>query len=110
MERKYEGCYLLKADLSDEDVEKEAAFIEQCITGAGGKNAGREILGKRDLAYPVNKNTEAIYSVFYFTALPEQIQAIKSSFARRENILRSLIMQRKRLPKEETENGGTKSE
>ncbi|MCK9265828.1 30S ribosomal protein S6 [bacterium] len=110
MERKYEGCYLLKAELSEEEIEKEAGFIVESISGAGGKFVKKELLGKRELAYLIDKNTEAIYYVFYFTSLPEQIETIKASLARRENILRYLIVQRKRLPKEEVDNGGTKSE
>jgi len=110
MERKYEGCYLLRAGLSDEEIEKEAGFIEKSISEAGGKLVKKELLGRRELAYPVKKKTEAIYYIFYFTALPEQMQIIKSSLTRRENILRYLMMQRKRLPKEEKENGGTKSQ
>lgn len=110
MEKKYEGCYLLKADMSEEEVEKEAAFIEKSIAGAGGRLVKKELLGRRDLAYPVKKNTEAIYYAFYFTALPDQIAPIRESFVRRDNILRYIIVQRKRLPKEEEEkNGGAES-
>jgi len=111
MERKYEGCYLLNAGLSDEEINQEIQFIEKSISEVGGKIVKKELLGRRDLAYPIKKKTEAIYCVFYFTALPEQILSIKSSVARRENILRYLIMQRKkRLQREEKENGGTKSQ
>ncbi|HNS31707.1 MAG TPA: 30S ribosomal protein S6 [bacterium] len=110
MERKYEGCFLLTAGLSDEEIEKETGFIEKNISEAGGKIVKKELLGKRELSYPIKKKTEAIYFIFYFTALPEQVLVIKSSFARRENIMRHLIMQRKRLPKEEKENGGTQSQ
>jgi len=93
--------------MSEEEVEKEAGFIEKSIVDAGGKVVKKELMGRRDLAYPVLKHTEAVYYIFYFTALSEHIDAIKAAFVRREGILRYLIVQRKQLPKEEKENGGT---
>jgi|LSQX01.2.fsa_nt_gb small subunit ribosomal protein S6 len=110
MEKKYEGCFLLKAELSDEEVEKEAEFISNNILEAGGTLVKKELMGKRELAYPINKKTEAIYYIFYFISHPEQLHTIRSSFERRDNIVRYLLMQKKRLPKEDKENGGTKPE
>ncbi|HDD64590.1 MAG TPA: 30S ribosomal protein S6 [Firmicutes bacterium] len=110
MERKYEGCFLLRGDLSDDEVEKEADFIERSILNEGGNIVKKELWGRKTLAYPIKKMEEAVYYLFYFTAPPDAIARIEDHFRRKENILRYLILQRKKLPEGEEVNAGTKSQ
>lgn len=98
MERKYEGCFLLKTELTDEENEKEISFIEGQISNNGGKIVNNESWGKKYLAYPIKKKTEAFYYFVYFTALPDSLALITEGLRRRENILRYLFLQRKRFP------------
>ncbi|MBN1445080.1 MAG: 30S ribosomal protein S6 [Candidatus Omnitrophica bacterium] len=110
MERQYEGCFLLRADISEEELAKEAAYIEEQISAAGGKIAGKELWGKKHLAYPIKKKTEAVYYLFYFKAAPEVMLSAEPQMRRRENILRHMFLQKKKLPevkKEDDKNGGT---
>lgn len=109
MERKYESCFLLKGNLSDEEVEKEVDFIERSILNEGGNIIKKEMWGRKTLAYPIKKMEEAVYYLFYFKASPEAIKRIEDHFKRKENILRYLILQRKKLPEAEGEkvNAGT---
>jgi small subunit ribosomal protein S6 len=110
MERQYEACFLLRADIPEEELAKEAVYIEEQISAAGGKMAGKELWGKKHLAYPIKKKTEAVYYLFYFKASPEVMLSAEPQMRRRENILRYMFIQRKRLPeikKEENTNVGT---
>ncbi len=100
MEKQYEGCFLLKADLPKEETAKEVALIEENITKNGARIAKKEFWGTKRLAYPIKKKTDAVYHLFYFKASPEMLPHIEQSFRRRENILRYLFLQRKRLPEE----------
>ena len=111
MEKKYEACFLFKAELSEEETGKEVAFIEEKIATGGGKTVSKEFWGKKRLAYPIKKRTDEIYYIFYFKASPNMILPIEQPLRRRENILRYLFIERKRLPeaKEET-NAGANAE
>jgi len=113
MERKYEGCFLIRADIPEEEISKEVAFIEEKISGSGAKIVRKELWGKKHLAYPIKKKSEAIYYLFYFNASPETMLIAEPQMRRRENILRYLFLQRKRFPegqKEENTNARTESE
>ena len=103
MIRKYEACFLVRADISEEETAKEVKFIQDAITGSGCELVKTELWGKRTLAYPVKKKTEASYAFFYFQGEPETIAKIKEHFAVRETVLRSLFIQRKTLPAPEKE-------
>ncbi|MCS7180865.1 MAG: 30S ribosomal protein S6 [bacterium] len=111
MIRNYELCFLIKADLQEEDFNKEIDFIERSILREGGEIVKKDNLGRKTLAYPIKKKEEAIYYLFYIKSNPENISKIESNFYRRENILRYLILQRKKFNfKEIEENAGTVSE
>jgi len=103
MTRNYEACFLIRADLSDEDVASEVKFIEEAISKAGGELVKTDVWGKRTLAYPIRKKSEAVYAFFYFRGAPGMIANLKEVFAVRETVLRYLFLQRKALPQAEKE-------
>ncbi len=108
MIRNYEFCFLIRADLPEEEFNKEVDFIERSILKEGGEIVKKENWGRKTLAYPIRKKEEAIYYLFYIKSAPENISKIESNFYRRENILRYLILQRKKF--KETVDAGTISE
>ncbi|HDN97740.1 MAG: 30S ribosomal protein S6 [Candidatus Omnitrophota bacterium] len=108
MIRKYELCFLLNPELGDEEVEKEADVVEKIIKDKNGEVVKRELWGRKKLAYPINKKEEAIYYLFYFKADPSSIIEIREGLKSRGNIMRHLILQRKKLPGE-LENAGAQS-
>ncbi len=105
MIRKYEGCFLIRADLSDEEVAGEVKFIEESIGKAGGRPVKTEVWGKRTLAYPIKKKTEAVYAFIYFEGAPDTVAALRELFGVRETVLRFLFLQRKSLPQPEKTDG-----
>ncbi|HOK56771.1 MAG TPA: 30S ribosomal protein S6 [bacterium] len=110
MLRNYELCFLIKADLPEEEFNKEVDFIERVLLREGAEIVKKDNLGRKTLAYPIKKKEEAIYYLFYIKTKPENISKIESNFYRRENILRYLILQRKKLNFEEEVNAGSVSE
>ena len=105
MIRNYEACFLISADLSDEQVAGEVRFIEEIISKAGGELVKSEVWGKRTLAYPIKKKNEAVYAFFYFRGAPSLIADLKDTCALRETILRFLFLQRKTLPDADKPDG-----
>jgi len=104
MVRKYEACFLLKADLLEEVFEKEIALIEEIIRKNGGEIVKKELWGRKNLSYPIKKKTEAIYYLFYFESSPDSLKKIEDTLREKESILRYLFLLRKKLPREETVN------
>ncbi|MGC8977148.1 MAG: 30S ribosomal protein S6 [Candidatus Ratteibacteria bacterium] len=109
MIRNYELCFLIKSDLPEEEFNKEIDFIERSILREGGEILKKENWGRKTLAYPIKKKEDAIYYLFYIKSKPEDISKIESNFKMRENILRYLILQRKRLNFEEEVDAGSLS-
>jgi len=98
MQRIYEGCFLIKADLSDEDIGTETAQIEETVTKNGGVIARKDLWARRTLTFPIKKKSEAVYFFVYFTAESSAIAAIEPVFRTRENVLRFHILTRKAMP------------
>ena len=72
--RKYELMYIIRPDLEDEAVEGVAEKIKGVITGEGGEIVEHEILGKRRLAYEIQKYRDGIYVLVQFKQNPAGIR------------------------------------
>ncbi len=89
--RKYEGLFILKPNLSDEEYGKLSAAVVEVITKNGGKVDAKEELGTRDLAYPIKKEKKGRYLLLYFTGEPRSITAMERIYKINESILRAVI-------------------
>ena len=67
--RKYEIVYILKADLDEEARKAENEKLAKIITDNGGtvEKTDETLLGLRDLAYPIKKETKGYYVVLKVT-------------------------------------------
>jgi small subunit ribosomal protein S6 len=59
--RKYEIMFIVRPDASEEDLDKILKTLEANITANGGQVTATEKVGKRRLAYTVNKFNEGNY-------------------------------------------------
>jgi len=66
--RNYEIMYIVNPNATDEEVDKINGQIEHIITAGGGKIEKLEKMGKRRLAYEVDKHREGHYVLFVFSA------------------------------------------
>ena len=64
MQRTYEIMFIVRPDLTDEDVDKLVTTMETNINTAGGSITGTQRMGKRRLAYPVRKFQDGNYILF----------------------------------------------
>jgi len=62
--RKYEVMFIVRPDVAEEDVDKLIAHMEGVVAGAGGKVEKVEKMGRRRLAYRVQKQREGFYVLF----------------------------------------------
>jgi len=66
--RNYEIMFIVSPNAAEEDIDKINSQIEGVITAGGGKAEKIEKLGKRRLAYIVNKFREGSYVLFTIQA------------------------------------------
>jgi small subunit ribosomal protein S6 len=90
----YEGMFLVKPDLSKEDLAKTSAHIQEIIVKYKGSSDEMTELGKQRLAYPIKKYKEGVYYIVNFHAEPDAIVSIKRALSLSESILRLLITKR----------------
>lgn len=89
--RNYEAMFIFTPDLEGDDLEKVIAHIEKVISKQGKGTAKHDTLGKKILAYPINKLREGIYVNYLFTAEPLSIAKIKDALLHDESIVRFVV-------------------
>ncbi|HEV2383555.1 MAG TPA: 30S ribosomal protein S6 [Terriglobia bacterium] len=62
--RKYELIFIVRTDLSEEDLGKLITQMEGVVTSHGGKVEKVEKMGRRRLAYRVQRQREGVYILF----------------------------------------------
>lgn len=97
----YECMLILKGDLEEQQVDDMTGTIKGLIEKDGGSVLSLEKLGKKRLAYRVNKNRYGNYLLAYFTADPDKIKQLDWNFKLNENIAKNMII---KITKEELDD------
>jgi len=87
----YEGMFIIRPDLSQQEADKVASGIEELILKFEGKIKDSSIWGKRQLAYEVGGHREGSYRLIRFEIGSDQIDKLKGNYGHNENILKYLI-------------------
>lgn len=90
--RTYELMLLVRPD---KDVtEKQAKDLAQKLAGEGATVSALTLLGKKPLAYPIKKSTEAIFVLGTLAAEALKVGDIEKRVQSEEAILRYLLTQK----------------
>lgn len=89
--RKYEVMYIIRSDIEQEAVQ---ATIEkfQGIINNGGEVSKHDVMGKRRLAYEINKFRDGIYVLVHFNANNEVVNELDRVMKISDEIVRYLIV------------------
>jgi len=92
MIRTYELMLVVRPDFPVEDTKKRDALIEKIVKGGTIKDV--TVLGKKQLAYPIRKQSEGIYLLIHITG-----DSIKTGDVQKEaklgtDIIRFLLLER----------------
>ena len=90
---KYESVIIINPVLSEESVKALETKITELIN-ANGKVEKVEILGKKRLAYEINKNKEGIYEVFNFEANPDSIKELERVYRITDEIIKFIVVKK----------------
>jgi small subunit ribosomal protein S6 len=85
--RNYEIIFIVRPDVTEEDVDKLIAQMEGVVAGAGGKLEKVEKLGRRRLAYRVQKQREGLYVLFRLQGSGDTVK----EFERRLKVIDTVI-------------------
>jgi small subunit ribosomal protein S6 len=88
----YESTVMINAALDDEQIEVEVSRLQENIINFGGEIIEVEKVGRKRLAYIVNKSKIGYYAIFRFNAPSDIVAKLERSYSLNDNILRFLTI------------------
>jgi len=89
--RKYEIMFIVRTDLEEEAVQSTIEKFKSIISN-GGEITKSTTMGKRRLAYEINKFRDGIYVLVQFNAAPEVVKELDRVLKISDEIVRYLIV------------------
>lgn len=86
--RTYEVMFIVNPDTPEEEVERIVGFLSETITSLGGTITKTEMMGRRRMAYPINKKKEGIYVLFEVDGSGKEIAELERRMRVTEQIIR----------------------
>lgn len=90
--RKYEMMFIIRPDLEEAAVTEMIEKIKNVITGHNGEITKEELMGKRRLAYEIQKIRDGIYVLLQFNAPQQVIEELNHTVRISDQIIRHLIV------------------
>lgn len=87
----YEGLFIIKPELTEENTKNVIKGISDTIAKGGGAIKKEENWGKKQLAYPVKKSKEGYMYKVDFDIDAAQITKIETTYKLNTDILRTMI-------------------
>ncbi|HIT10815.1 MAG TPA: 30S ribosomal protein S6 [Candidatus Onthousia faecigallinarum] len=89
---KYEIMFIVKPDLEEAAIKKEADNLKKVLTDHKAKIVEEKAMGQRELAYEIKKYKNGYYFLFVVEAEPEATKEFDRLARINENLLRHLIV------------------
>ena len=89
---KYEIMFIVKADISEEEVAKTVKTFETVLTDMGAKITESKDLGQKKLAYEIKKQVRGYYHLINTEAESKAVKEFDRRALIDENIIRHLII------------------
>jgi small subunit ribosomal protein S6 len=90
--RTYEVMYIGAPETADEDITRLNEAIQQQIETAGGTVVKTEAMGRRKLAYPIQKKTEGHYTLFEIEGSGQEIAELERRFRVNDAVMRFITV------------------
>ncbi len=102
--KRYECIYILRPELTPEEIDDLAARFRTIVEDGGGKVVDEDRWGLKTLAYPVKKNTKGFYVLLDYAAEPKASAELERNFKMLDNVIRFLtVLQEEALTPERLE-------
>lgn len=96
-QRLYEGMYILSASLSEEALKKALERITKTIEKSGGEIHKIHEMGRKKLAYEINKHKQGQYFLLYFSVVPSLIEEMWKEYHLNEDLIRYVTMRTEKI-------------
>ncbi len=90
--RTYEFMIIVNPDVDDRQVQALVEKPLDVITKSGGSIDSVEVLGRRRLAYDIQKKSEGSYVVLNVTAEPAAVKELDRLYTLNEQIMRTKVI------------------
>lgn len=90
--RQYETMYILKPELESEQTATLVAKFQSLVTEHGGQIDQVQEIGKRRLAYEIDRNREGFYVLMQFSTGTDVTQELERVMRIDESVLRYLTV------------------
>jgi small subunit ribosomal protein S6 len=80
--------FIINPDTPDEEVERIVGGLRETTTSLGGNITKEEKMGRRKLAYPIEKKNEGIYFLFEIDGSGKEIAELERKMRVTEQIMR----------------------
>ena len=91
---KYEIMFIVKSTLAETEMNKLTKDVQELITNNKSTVIEFKDMGRKKLAYPINKEISGFYYLMNVEATNEVIQEFDRKLRINENILRHLILKK----------------
>jgi small subunit ribosomal protein S6 len=88
----YESTVMINAALDDDQLEAEVVRLQENIINFGGEIIEVDKVGRKRLAYIVNKSKIGYYAIFRFNAPSNIVAKLERSYSLNDNVLRFLTI------------------
>ena len=92
MQRTYEVMFIVRPDLTEEDMDKLISTLQTHATNAGAKVENAEKMGKRRLAYDVKKFSDGQYVLFTLLAEGKAISELERRLRVTEPVIKFITV------------------
>ena len=89
---RYETIYVLKPSISESDLSAINQKLDNVVAKFEGKLAGRDDWGNRELAYPIEENTNGRYQVIHYTGKKGVVEEIERHFKILDDVIRFITV------------------
>ena len=77
MSQIYETMYILRPDLSEDQVQQEISRYRDFLSENSAENITAKVWGKRRLAYPIKRYSDGVYVLMNYEADGKQIAPLE---------------------------------
>lgn len=103
MSDSYEMMYILRPDLSDEQVNQAITKYQDLLQEQGAQQIEIQHRGKRRLAYPIQRHREGVYIQMNYQAPPTHVNPIERAMRYGEEVIRYLTLKQELPPEPQPE-------
>src|SRR5688572_7295197 len=91
-QRSYEVMFIVDTTVSDEDIKRLNDNLQQVIIDQGGTITRQEDMGRRQLAYPIGRQTEGQYVLFEVEGTGREIAELERRMRVNDQVMRYITV------------------